>query len=142
MIRVLRPEDITVLKEMFDKQHFDGEELIDVEDLGAVGDGMVSKLVYCDKKGRPRIALLARLTAEVMLFGDPEWETPQERLRAGLELEEFLCADLEAKGIDYVLAAIPLASAKSFGKRIREVGWIPHHDILFRKDLTNGQKGI
>ena len=138
MIRVLRPEDMPYLQEMFERRHAP-EETFEGRDAGYLGDGLVSKFVCCDREGRPRMAMTARLTAEVVVFTDPTWRTPRERFEAGAQLERLMCEDLKTKGVDYIVAFIP-QTYRRFAERIQQLGWLPQAWIPMRKDLRDGQE--
>ncbi len=138
MIRVLRSEDAPHLERMFEQQHAP-EETLDGFEAGFLGDGLVSKFVCCDEEGRPRLAMVARLTAEVAVFGDPNWRTPKERFLLGAQLERILCEDLKQKGLDSLVAFIP-RTYRRFAERIGQLGWRAQTWISMRKDLTDGQK--
>jgi hypothetical protein len=73
----------------------------------------------------PRItmAILLRLTAEAYLLHDPASGTPRQRWQRLLALHEAGRRDAAARGLDDVQAFLPPRIARSFGRRLAQLGW-------------------
>ena len=69
------------------------------------------------------IALAAKVTAEVYLWLDPDWGTPQERWEAVKEVHRDVIERARKIGFDQLYVAIPPEIAKSFGPRLEDLGW-------------------
>lgn len=116
MIRRYQTADKPELEKIFRKQGFE-YDFPDVDD-----PSILSKTVL-DKYGMPKMAVLARLTAEAYFLIDPEFGTPQEKWEAFKEIHEAARLDCYARGLDDVYCWMPPAIAKPFGRRLFRLGW-------------------
>jgi len=83
--------------------------------LGAVPEEPRGKLIG---------AAFLRLTAEAYLLLDPNAGTPHDRWRAMLTLHAAAERDAWCRGLEDVHAWLPPPIAKTFGKRVRQLGWV------------------
>jgi len=83
--------------------------------IGAVPEQPSSKLIG---------AAFLRLTAEAYLLLDPSIGTPHDRWRALLTLHAAAERDAWRRGLEDVHAWLPPPIAKTFGKRVQQLGWI------------------
>jgi len=91
--------------------------------------------------GRPVIASVAKVQAEIYLWLDPDWGTPQERWDALKELHAEVVAQAEEIGFDQIYCVLPPEIAESFGPRLKELGWCetrpwPHYTL----ELSEGSR--
>jgi hypothetical protein len=82
----------------------------------------VSRLVL-ETSGRVRMALLARLTAEMYLMTDPLVGTPRDRWRWFLTLHRAAERDLCLRGLEDAHCWLPPRIVKHFGRRLTRLGW-------------------
>ncbi len=68
-------------------------------------------------------AALLRLTAEAYLLLDPKAGTPRDRWHWLLNLHAATERDAWQRGLEDVHAWLPPAIARTFGKRIAQLGW-------------------
>jgi hypothetical protein len=116
-IRDLKPEDVPVLKAIYEQQGFDYEF---PEDLSV----FTFIRVAVDENDRPFMALASRRTEEMFMFMDGSWRTPRWRFEAFLRLHESMRALLEKLGVVDVHAWLPPEVEKSFGRRLmRKLNW-------------------
>ena len=76
-----------------------------------------------DANGFCFIAAAAKVTAEVYLWLDHEWGTPEQRWEALQELHRDITDKARKIGFDQLYVAIPPEIAKSFGPRLKDLGW-------------------
>ena len=76
-----------------------------------------------EDQGRPRMAVLLRLTAEAYLLADPRDGTPRERWQWLLALHEATRRAATAHGLADVQAFLPPQVARAFGRRLEVFGW-------------------
>ncbi len=88
--------------------------------------GMHLSIGVAPEQGSDRIlgAVFLRLTAEAYLLLDPKAGTPHDRWRALLTLHAAAERDAWRRGLEDVHAWLPPPIAKTFGKRIQQLGWI------------------
>ncbi len=88
--------------------------------------GAVSERAQPLKQGSQSIlgAAFLRLTAEAYLLLDPHAGTPHDRWRALLALHAAAERDAWRRGLEDVHAWLPPPIAKTFGKRVQQLGWI------------------
>lgn len=129
MIRPYHSSDAAALRQMFRKQGFD-YDCPDFKD-----PGLISKTVF-DEGGTPKMAVLARLTAEAYLFLDADYGTPDDKWAAFLQLHEAAREDCLKRGLDDVYCWIPPMIAKSFGRRLMRIGWGRNLWPSFNRKLT------
>lgn len=73
----------------------------------------------------PRIiaGAAARMTTEVFIWVDREWESPRFRFEAFKFLHEQMRAELKEKGVADVHAWVPPEIERAFGRRLMQLGW-------------------
>lgn len=81
-------------------------------------------LVVADDEDRLVQLVAARKVTEVYFVGDPQWRTPRWRLDALLGIHQRMQETLQAMGYRDVVAFLPPQIAKSFGRRLKGMGWI------------------
>jgi hypothetical protein len=88
--------------------------------------GAVSEQARPSRQGSQTIlgAAFLRLTAEAYLLLDPNAGTPHDRWRALLTLHAAAERDAWRRGLEDVHAWLPPPIAKTFGKRVTQLGWI------------------
>src|SRR6185437_5546225 len=93
----------------------------------------IVKRVIADENGRPVIAATAKIIAETAILCDQNYLTPALRLKALEVLHEDMRQQLQAKGIDEVVAFVP-PEKKSFVRRmIKYFGWAkPNYECYAR----------
>lgn len=123
------------LKQMFEAMSFQGESFPYELEQGT--NGFVS-LIQTNDHNRAKIAMLARLSAEVLIFNDKAWLDPKARWEMGLRLYRILEKDLRRRGIAQVWGRIPEEIATAFGRRIRGEGFKREDFPVYVKELTNG----
>jgi hypothetical protein len=117
-IRHYRPDDEPALRELHHKQGF-AYELPDIND-----PIFLTKMVLEDDRGRPVMAVLARLSCELYLLGDPKAGTPRTRLASFHALHNCIERELAARGLEDGTCWLPPQIEKSFGRRLRKLGWL------------------
>lgn len=68
-------------------------------------------------------ALAAKVEAEVYLWLDPQWGTPEERWAAVKMFHNDVTSKAAVIGFDQLYAVLPPEVAKSFGPRLIDLGW-------------------
>jgi hypothetical protein len=76
-----------------------------------------------EDEGRPRMAALLRLTAETYLLADPNDGAPRQRWQWLQALHESTRQTAAARGLSDVQAFLPPQVARSFGRRLEQMGW-------------------
>ncbi len=83
-----------------------------------------TKLVV-EEEGRPVMAIMGRVTAEMYLLMDPGYGSPGARLRNFLELHQASESDMVAKGIQDCYAQIPPGGKmEKFKRLLGLLGWV------------------
>lgn len=114
--RDYRPEDRPQILELFNKQGFD----YPFPDL----DCMIEHLVI-EIDGRIVLAVAARPTVELYMWGDKEWETPGFRKELIYKIYEPMRQRLYDRGIQDGHSFLPPEISKFFGRRMKKYfGWI------------------
>ena len=121
-IRGLRPEDVPALRLIHAKLGFE----YPFPDLPITSVGKVA----CDEGGRPLCAALAVQIMEIYLLMDPEALTPAKRLELLSRMHEAMRSEVAERGYGWAQADIPPEIERSFGKRLRKLGW-------FRSEWTS-----
>lgn len=103
--------DRAALEEMFRKQGFAYE----MPNFNS--NNFIARRVLEDG-GRPVQALVARLTTELYLLADSEWEAPGFRLEGMKILGRSMQTELREKGITDAHLWCPPAIEKRFGRRL------------------------
>ena len=134
-IRTYKEKDLSDLKQMFDAMSFQGENF--PYELTQGMNGFVS-LIQTNEHDKAKIAMLARLSAEVLIFNDPAWQEPKGRWEKGSRLYRILERDLRRRGIAQVWGRIPEEITASFGRRIREIGFKREGFPVFVKEFNDG----
>lgn len=80
----------------------------------------VGKVLEAD---RPVMAALAVPRMEVYLLMDPDFGDPKERFDRFLELYREMQLEIASRGYEWVVADIPPEVEKSFGRRLKKLGW-------------------
>lgn len=123
------------LKQMFDAMSFQGENF--PYEIVQGMNGFVS-LIQTNDDDQAKIAMLARLSAEILVFNDPAWLGPKGRWDKGLRLYRILERDLRSRGVAQVWGRIPEEIAASFGRRIRDIGFKREEFPVFVKEFNDG----
>ena len=116
MIRDWTPEDAAFVRQVHFDSGFDYQ-------LPAMNTPLYPIRRAGVEDGRSYIAAAVKVTAEVYLWLDHEWGTPQERLEALQELHADVTEKARTLGFDQLYVCIPPEIAKSFGPRLRDLGW-------------------
>lgn len=109
--RKYEKSDRVALEEMFRKQGF-AYELPNFD-----SNNFIARRVLTDA-GKPVQALAARVTTELYLLADPDWEGPGMRLEAMKILGRSMQTELHEKGITDTHLWCPPEITKSFGRRL------------------------
>jgi len=117
-IRDYTPEDEPALRAMHAAQNFD----YPFPDLA--NQLFLTRLVLEDDDGRPLMAVLGRVTCEAFLLADAKAGTPRERWQHLRTLHEAARRALHAQGFEDATAWIPPRIERSFGRRLRRLGWL------------------
>lgn len=83
-----------------------------------------TRLVAEDEAGRPVMAIMGRLTAEMFLLLDPQAGKPGDRLKNFLVLHMASEHDMASRGIQDCYAQIPPEMGK-FKRLLGLLGWVP-----------------
>jgi len=134
-IRTYKEKDLSDLKQMFDAMSFQGENF--PYELTQGMNGFVS-LIQTNEHDKAKIAMLARLSAEVLIFNDPAWLGPKGRWDKGARLYRILEKELRRRGVAQVWGRIPEEIAASFGRRIRDIGFKREDFPVFVKEFNDG----
>ena len=134
-IRTYKERDLPDLKQMFDAMSFQGENF--PYEIVQGMNGFVS-LIQTNDDDQAKIAMLARLSAEILVFNDPAWLGPKGRWDKGLRLYRILERDLRSRGVAQVWGRIPEEIAASFGRRIRDIGFKREEFPVFVKEFNDG----
>lgn len=134
-IRTYKEQDLSDLKQMFDAMSFQGENF--PAELNNGMNGFVS-LVQTNEHDKAKIAVLARLSAEILVFNDPAWLDPQGRWDMGSRLYGILERDLRRRGIAQAWGRIPEQIVSTFGRRILDHGFKREEFPVFVKELNDG----
>ena len=134
-IRTYKERDLSDLKQMFDAMSFQGENF--PYEIVQGMNGFVS-LIQTNDDDQAKIAMLARLSAEILIFNDPAWLGPRGRWDKGIRLYRILEKDLRSRGIAQVWGRIPEEIAAGFGRRIRGIGFKREEFPVFVKEFNDG----
>jgi hypothetical protein len=134
-IRTYKEQDLSDLKQMFDAKSYQGENF--PGELAQGINGFVS-LVQTNEFDKAKIAMLARLSAEILVFNDPAWLDPQGRWDMGSRLYGILERDLRRRGIAQVWGRIPEQIVSTFGRRILDHGFKREVFPVFVKEFNDG----
>jgi hypothetical protein len=128
LVREYNPADLGPVRRMYHQQGFD-YPFPDLAD-----PIFVSKLVVEEKDGSVVMASFARLTCEMYLFVDHQnidanemlgtAGKPRARYARLIALHRAGEQDLLARGLDDAHAWLPPAICRSFGRRLRRLGWV------------------
>lgn len=118
VMRPMAPKDFPRLCELKEQAGLD-YEMPDWNDTLAG-----TQIVLTDAEGEIHAAAALRLTAEAFLFLDGEWGKPTDRWLNVLALHEAIRKEAKSLGLKNVHAFLPPEVAKSFGRRLRTLGWI------------------
>lgn len=92
----------------------------DLPDLSS--NNMLAKRVV--ESGNQIIAgAAARMTTEVFIWVDREWESPRFRFEAFKFLHEQMRLELKEKGVVDVHSWVPPRLERAFGRRLMQLGW-------------------
>lgn len=116
MIRGLVPTDIPLLKAIHQRMGLE----YPFPDLRITDVARVA----CDESSEPFMAALAVPIPECYLLMDRSKATPGERFRTLVRLHEAMREDLKGRGYRFAQADIPPEIERSFGKRLRNLGWV------------------
>lgn len=68
-------------------------------------------------------ALAAKVEAEVYLWLNPEWGTPDSRLAAVEMFHKDVVAKARTIGFSQLYCVLPPEISRSFGQRLKDLGW-------------------
>lgn len=77
-----------------------------------------------EEEGRPVQGIALKIQAEVYIWVDPTWGTPQQRWEKLQELTEEAKYHGWKKGLDQLICVIPPEIADSFEKRLQQIGMV------------------
>lgn len=117
-VREYSPTDLEALRKIHARQSFK-YEFPDLEN-----PLFVSKLIQEDAQGQITMGALARITCEIYLLADPEYDTPRQRLRNLISLHCAAKSDLLRRGLEDAHAWLPPKIARRFGCRLHQLGWV------------------
>lgn len=81
------------------------------------------KKVLEDEDGNVQLAAGLQLITEAYLWGNPDWSTPRARWEALLALHEEVRTAAQDTGIEDTVLWMPPELDKSFGRRLKKLGW-------------------
>lgn len=119
-VREYKPEDLQELKRIHAEQRFPYA----FPDLK--NPLFLTKIILADgvdSEEKILGAALLRLTAEAYLLLDAKEGTPKQRWQSLLLLHEAARRDAKYRGLEDVHAWLPPAIAKTFGRRMTQLGW-------------------
>lgn len=129
----MQSEDVPVLRKLYEEHGFE----YDFPDLEQ--DEFFAKLVLVDEDDVPRQAILMRITAEMFLLQDKNWETPGIRNEAFARIHEAARRVADAVGVKDVHAWLPPEIEKSFGRRLKtRFGWVQQLWPCFSREIQHG----
>ena len=128
-VRPYTDADLEALERMHREQGFD-YRFPDLAD-----PIFLTRLVLEDDARAPVMASLVRLTSEVYLLHDPRAGAPRERWERLLMLHEATRRDALARGLEDAHAFLPPPVARSFGRRLRQLGWVQDPWTCFSRKL-------
>lgn len=101
-------------------------------------NNFIARRVLVDAEGRPLMALGARVTTEMYMLIDPDWdETPGWKMVRFEQMHEAMRRELLEKGITDTHAWLPDDKARNFGRRMmRQFGWSRPLWTDFTRDLA------
>ena len=130
-IRAYTEGDLDALRRLHATQNFGYPFPADLDD-----PIFLTRLVLEDDAKRVAMASLVRLTSEVYLLHDPRAGTPLERLKQLLALHRATEQDAYQRGLTDAHAFLPPRVARSFGRRLRRLGWVPEPWTPYWKKLA------
>jgi hypothetical protein len=116
-VRDLIPEDYAQIQAIHSKMGMDYA----LPDLDS--PLFLVKKVVTDENGKVIGASVVRLEAECYLWVDPEFK-PRVKMDAMLELQPEILRSAWAKGLENLVAWIPLWMEKKFRRRLLNLGWV------------------
>ena len=81
----------------------------------------LKRAVYSE--GQPVLTAALKVQAECYLWLDHSWSTPEERWEALKRLHRDATEKAKIIGYDQLFCVLPPEVAKSFGPRLKELGW-------------------
>lgn len=119
-LRSYQPSDLLRIRQAFDASGF-GYEFPDLD-----SDPLfLTKVVLTDDNDSPVMGVAVRLEGNAYAWLDNKWGTPSERWAAFRELHEAAKGEASVAGLDTLCCQLPPSIEKSFGRRLRTVGWRP-----------------
>lgn len=116
-VRFMRPDDLAQLEQLHRAQGFDFE-------FPDLSDPLWHIKIVGEQDGKIVNAAFAHLTAEVYGFFDHTVGTPKERFKNLLTLHEVGCEiGFRTGGLADLHVWLPPQVEKSFGRRLRKLGW-------------------
>lgn len=131
IVRKYRKEDLARLKQLHAQQGF----AYPFPDLNApifpVG-------IVGEEHGEVQIGAFLRCTAEAYLLMDGSNGEARERWQALLKIHEAVRQEAIEAGFEEVQCFLPPEVAKSFGRRLKKMGWRPDDWQNFQFNLPDG----
>ncbi len=88
-----------------------------------------------EHEGKAALAAFLKITAEPYLLVDKTVETPEWRWQALKALNETISTVAWMKGLEQLSAWVPPQLIKSFGKRLKDLGYSPSPWQAYTKNL-------
>lgn len=124
-IRPYEPRDREALLKIHEVQNakFGGLEFCDPESPNA------AVTLVIEDEGRVVAAMVALMVPDMVAIFDPSWETPRNRLRAGMRVFAKLAGMFQRYGFEYVTAK---TSISRYARRlVEQVGFVREDGVRF-----------
>lgn len=115
MIREIKKDDAAKIEELHERSGFDYR-------LPNLDDPLFVTKLAVEEGGHLVQAIALKLEAEVYLWVDPSWGTPEERWRRFVDLTYAAKLEAYRKGLDALVCVVPPELERRFGKRLEEIG--------------------
>lgn len=117
MIRDYQSGDAEAFKAIHEESGFDYE-------FPNLGDPLFIVRKTVEEDGKVVQGLMVKLEGEVYLWIRQDWATPEERWARLVELTDAAKQVAWEKGLDSLICVVPPEIAKSFEKRLKEIGMV------------------
>ncbi len=124
-IRDMQPGDVSAIQEIHAKRPLG----FDLPDL--TRKQPVEKVLLVED--RIIAAAILRPTTEAYVLCDPDWETPWLRWQAFQKLHASVLEKCREAGIEDTHAFICPQIARSFGRRLTQLGWWKHDSVWYSR---------
>ncbi len=135
LIREYKPEDLRAL------QMIHADQNLPYRFPHLESPLFLSKIVL-ERNEKVVAAALLRLTAEAYLLLDPDVGSPRDRWRALVLLHEGIRGEAVRKGLDDAHCWIPPRIARSFGERIKSLGWEKEKWDCYSRSVAEPTPGL